>query len=44
MRTIWELTITDEMIKGLSQSEVSLLLNELSDVTNEVLNNYEIKG
>lgn len=43
MKTVWELTITDEMIKGFSQSEVSLLLNELSDVTSEVLNNYEIE-
>jgi hypothetical protein len=42
--TVWESSVTEEMISHLTSNEVSMLVEELNTVVMEVCQNYEVKG
>ena len=39
---IWTAEVTHEMVAHLNEQEISLLLNELNDVVQQVCENYEV--
>jgi lipoate-protein ligase B len=42
--TIWQSSLTEEMVVDLSSQEVSLLVEALDQAVMEVCQNYEVKG
>lgn len=42
--TIWASSLTEEMVVGLSDNEISLLVEALDTAVMEVCQNYEVKG
>jgi len=42
--TIWQSSLTEEMVVDLSSQEISLLVEALDQAVMEVCNNYEVKG
>jgi hypothetical protein len=42
MTAIWQLTITENMVKHLNQNELSLFIDKLEDTTDEVLSNFDV--
>jgi len=39
---LWVSEVTEEMVAHLTEQEISLLLNELNDVVQQVCENYEV--
>ena len=42
--TIWQSSLTEEMVVDLSSQEISLLVEALDQAVMEVCQNYEVKG
>jgi hypothetical protein len=42
MSAIWQLIITENMVKHLNQNELSLFIDTLEDTTDEVLSNFDV--
>jgi hypothetical protein len=42
MTAIWQLTITENMVKNLNPMELSLFIDTLEDTTDEVLSNFDV--
>lgn len=42
MNAIWQLTITENMVKHLDQNQLSLFIDALEDTTDEVLSNFDV--
>jgi hypothetical protein len=43
-KTVWESSVTEEMVSNLSDNEISLLVEALNEAVMEVCQNYEVKG
>lgn len=43
-KTIWQSSLTEEMVVDLSDNEISLLVEALDQAVMEVCQNYEVKG
>jgi hypothetical protein len=40
---IWQSTITEDMVKNMSEHDISLMVNELNDAVVEICNNFEVE-
>lgn len=43
-KTIWQSSVTEEMVVDLSDNEISLLVEALDQAVMEVCQNFEVKG
>ena len=43
-KTVWESSVTEEMVSELNNNEISLLVEALNEAVMEVCQNYEVKG
>ena len=44
MSNVWSSIVTNEMVKDLNESEISLLVEALNDSVMEICQNYGIEG
>ena len=44
VKTVWESSVTEEMVSELNDNEISLLVEALNEAVMEVCQNYEVKG
>jgi hypothetical protein len=43
-KTVWESSVTEEMVSELNDNEISMLVEALNEAVMEVCQNYEVKG